>query len=81
MARRDNNRKDGLNARGFGRTEIDRTSSNPDAIRGREQQMIDKNGGAQSQGGTSANKINSISDRNPKGAGCVRAATKEFGPC
>jgi RHS repeat-associated protein len=81
VARRDNNRKDDLNAQGFSRAKLDQTSKNPDAIRGREQQMIEKNGGAQSQGGTSGNKINGISDRNPKGGGCRAAATKEFGPC
>jgi RHS repeat-associated protein len=79
--RRDNNRKDDLNARGFSRAKLDQTSKNPDAIRGREQQMIERNGGAKSQGGTSGNKINGISDRNPRGSGCRAASTKEFGPC
>lgn len=37
-----------------------------DAIRGREQQLIDMHGGAKSQGGTSGNAINGISPNNPK---------------
>lgn len=66
---------------GFGPARLDRSSSNPQAIRGREQQLIERNGGARSQGGTSGNQINGISDRNPNGAACRAAANKEFGPC
>jgi len=49
-----------------GPAELDKSSTNPDAIRGREQQLIDQNGGAQSQGGNSGNAINSVSPNNPK---------------
>ncbi len=70
-----------MSARGFGPARLDRSSTNPRAIRGREQQMIEKNGGAQSQGGTSGNRINGISDRNPNGPACRAAAEKEFGGC
>ena len=52
------------NRDGFGPARIDRVSDNKDAIRGREQQLIDANGGAQSQGGTSGNAINSVSKSN-----------------
>ena len=50
---------------GWGPAILDRTSTNPNAIRGREQQLIDRHGGAQSMGGTSGNRINSISPHNP----------------
>jgi RHS repeat-associated protein len=65
----------------YGPAKLDKSSGNPQAIRGREQQMIERNGGAQSQGGTSGNRINGISDQNPNGAACRAAANKEFGPC
>jgi RHS repeat-associated protein len=51
-----------LNAEGFQKPVVDVVSTNSGAIRGREQQLIDFNGGAQSVGGTSRNKINGISD-------------------
>lgn len=38
----------------------------PDAIRGREQYMIERFGGAKVGGGTSGNTINGISSKNPK---------------
>lgn len=54
------------------------------AIRGREQQLIDKNGGAQSDTvnghkGTSGNAIRGVSKFNPKGPVYHEAANKEFG--
>jgi hypothetical protein len=39
-----------MTEQGFGPAKLDKSSSNPDAIRGREQFLIQKNGGAQSQG-------------------------------
>jgi hypothetical protein len=53
-----------MNERGFGPAVLDKTSTDMAAIRGREQQMIDAAGGAQSQGGTSANTFNGISPNN-----------------
>ena len=53
-----------MNEKGFGPAILDRSSPNPDAIRGREQQLIEGNGGAQSQGGSSGNAINGVSPRN-----------------
>lgn len=47
---------------------LDRSSTNGAAIRGREQQLIESNGGAQSTGGTSGNAINGVSAKNKKGA-------------
>ncbi|MEE4244917.1 MAG: RHS repeat-associated core domain-containing protein [Kangiellaceae bacterium] len=58
--------------------EPDKVSENSAAIRGREQQLIDANGGAKSQGGTSGNAINGISDKNPKKQDYIDAADKEF---
>lgn len=50
------------------------------AIRGREQQLIDFHGGAQSEGGTSANRIRGVSKRNPLAEIYDKAATGMFGP-
>jgi RHS repeat-associated protein len=66
-------------AEGYGPAKVDRNSSNPDAIRGREQQLIEQHGGAQSQGGASGNKINGVSPSNPKANSYKAACTKEFG--
>ena len=38
-----------MNDKGFGPAALDKSSTNKDAIRGREQQLIDSNGGAKSQ--------------------------------
>jgi RHS repeat-associated protein len=64
---------------GYGPASVDKNSTNSDAIRGREQQLIESNGGAQSQGGTSGNKINGVSPENPKAPAYQEAAKKEFG--
>ncbi len=77
VARRDQGHH--MNDKGYGPAKLDKSSSNPQAIRGREQQMIEKNGGAQSQSGTSGNKINGISPSNPQRPTCVQAANGEFG--
>lgn len=68
-----------MNDKGFGRAELDKTSSNENAIRGREQMNIDRNGGAKSQGGTSGNRINGISSRNKNRQKYLDAARDEFG--
>jgi hypothetical protein len=68
-----------MNEKGYEPANLDQSSTNPDAIRGREQQLIDHNGGAQSQGGTSGNAINGISESNPKRDTYLDAATEEFG--
>ncbi|MFY8043136.1 MAG: RHS repeat-associated core domain-containing protein, partial [Rhodoferax sp.] len=69
-----------LNAEGFLPPVLDRSSSNKDAIRGREQQLIDLNGGARSSGGDSRNVINGISPFNLRGPFVyIPAATAEFG--
>jgi hypothetical protein len=45
---------------GFGPAVLDKSSLSKDAIRGREQQLVDAHGGAKSMGGTSGNAINGI---------------------
>jgi RHS repeat-associated protein len=64
---------------GFGPAVVDNSSTNSDAIRGREQMLIDQNGGAQSVGGTSANRIQGIADLNPRGFVYQNAAIRTFG--
>ncbi|WP_010304026.1 hypothetical protein [Candidatus Odyssella thessalonicensis] len=54
------------NAEGYGRAKLDKVSTNPDSIRGREQIQMDSFGGAQSTGGTSGNSINGIRKNHPK---------------
>ena len=66
------------NAEGYGPAQLDKSSSNPDAIRGREQQLIKANGGAQSMGGTSGNAINGVSPNNPNASKYNNAANNEF---
>ena len=69
-----------LNAEGFDSPILDRSTESYLSIRGREQQVIDVNGGAQSSGGTSRNVINGISPLNPAGPILyIPAATAEFG--
>jgi len=67
-----------MNKEGFGPAIRDKSSTNKDAIRGREQQLIDLNGGAKSTRGTSGNKINGISDSNPNKQKYIDAANKEW---
>lgn len=77
VSRRD--KKHHMNDKGFGPAALDKSSTNKDAIRGREQQLIDSNGGAKSQRGTSGNAINGISPNNKKKNRYMKFATDEFG--
>lgn len=77
VANRDKNHH--KNDEGFGPAVWDKSSTNKDAIRGREQQNIDANGKAKSQNGTSGNAINGISDKNEKRDFYLEEAEKEFG--
>ncbi len=45
----------------FSPAQLDRASRNKDAIKGREQDLVDANGGAQSEKGYSRNKIRAVS--------------------
>jgi len=67
------------NAEGYGPARLDKSSLNSDAIRGREQQLIEQNGRAKSEGGTSGNDINGTGPRNSKRDQYQQAAEKEFG--
>ncbi len=58
---------------------LDRVSLEYQAIRGREQQLIDYFGGAQSVGGTARNEINGIADFNPMRHIYMGYAELEFG--
>jgi RHS repeat-associated protein len=77
VAARDRNHH--MNEEGFGPAQLDKSSTNADAIRGREQQLIEENGGAQSEDGTSGNAINGISRTNPNREAFMGAAESEFG--
>ena len=68
-----------MNKLGYRPAVLDKVSLNPEPIRGREQVLVDRHGGAQSQGGSSGNKINGISDKNQKKDVYQKAAEKEFG--
>ena len=69
-----------MNLQGYGPAVVDKFSINRAAIRGREQMLIDANGGAQSMGGTSGNAINGISPLNPFRDYYIQQAQLEFGP-
>ncbi|WP_394257125.1 hypothetical protein [Vibrio harveyi] len=58
---------------------LDVSSTSKAAIRGREQQLIEANGGAQSIGGTSGNAINGISPKKTNRETYINEANKEFG--
>ena len=68
-----------MNKKGYEPAELDKSSSNPDAIRGQEQYLIDKNGGAKSDGGASGNTIRGVARNNPKASSYENARIKEFG--
>jgi hypothetical protein len=68
-----------MDVEGFGPAVLDESSSSADAIRGQEQLLIQANGGAQSQGGTSGNKINGVSPTNPNRQVYIDAPIEEFG--
>ena len=73
VARRD--RSHHRNKDGFGPAKLDKSSSKKNAIRGREQQMIDHH----KRRGTGADQINGISPRNKKRDTYMDAAEQEFG--
>ena len=77
VARRDLNQK--KKKKGYLPAQLDKTSTDYNAIRGREQMLIEANGGAKSVGGTSGNAINGISPNNKKKNIYINAAKKSFG--
>lgn len=71
-------RRDGSHAwtrKGYGPAQVESTSASKDAIRGREQALIEKN----RQAGIGSGQINGVSPRNPKRDQYMTAAKKEFG--
>jgi RHS repeat-associated protein len=78
IARRDVGHE--MSKSGFGPAILDRASESGNPIRGREQQLIDYYGGAQIAGGTSGNRINSISEYNILGPIYMMEANAAFGP-
>jgi hypothetical protein len=68
---------------GFGPAVVDQVAYGAKgyaAIVGREQQLIDANGGAQSGGGTSANLIRAVGKNNPLGQALHALSNTYFGP-
>jgi hypothetical protein len=81
IASRAESHPDRLN--GFGPPRLDRVGLGFDgipAIRGREQQLIDFHGGAQSDGGSSANVIRGVAKANPRGRYYWGKSNEQFGP-
>ncbi len=68
-----------MNLQGYGPAVLQSSSTNRDAIRGREQQSIEFYGGSQRSGGTSGNVINGISPSNPNRETYINSAIREFG--
>jgi hypothetical protein len=60
--------------KGYGPATLDRSSPNKDAIRGREQQLIERNRAT----GRAAPQINGVAPSNPKRQQYLAAAKKEF---
>ena len=65
-----------MNKEGYERAEIKSVTTDPLASRGQEQLGIEENGGAQSTGGTSGNRINGIAQTNPRAQTYLEAAQK-----
>lgn len=64
---------------GYGPAVVDKYSTVYTAIRGREQQLIDHFGKAQSEGGTSGNKIRGVGKNNPRGPMYHSSSNTQFG--
>ena len=63
---------------GYGPGKVDKNTPNYNAARGQEQHLIKNSGGAQSQGGTSGNKVNGVSESNPQKTQFEEARQKEI---
>ena len=64
-----------MNVKGYKQAQLDKTSNNKNAIRGREQQLIEKYRAE----GRLANPINGISNKNPKKRKYINSSNREFG--
>ncbi|MBP6738640.1 MAG: hypothetical protein KA146_01560 [Leptospiraceae bacterium] len=67
------------NKDGYEKANLDQESLDKDAIRGREQLLIEHFGGAKSEDGSSGNSRNSIARTNEKRDQYINAALKLFG--
>lgn len=74
VSRRDSSHE--YNSLGFGEAQLDVSTTSRNAIRGREQQLVDDYRSL----GVYANKINGISPSNLMGTIYMKAATAAFGP-
>jgi hypothetical protein len=63
----------------YSAAKVDKYNVSYTAIRGREQQLIDHFGGAQSEGGTSGNKIRGVGKNNKSGLIYHNSANSKFG--
>jgi RHS repeat-associated protein len=68
-----------LTAEGYTLPVLDQWSQSKDAIRGREQMLIDYFGGAQSVGGSARNMINGVSDFNLNRSYYINLSVSNFG--
>lgn len=68
-----------MNKEGVGAGELNKSSNNPAALRGREQHSIEANGGARSTGGTSGSAIIGVTPTSPTAGQSKATATSEFG--
>lgn len=68
-----------MNGKGFGPAVLDKSSTNYNSIRGREQMLIEKNCGAKSNGGMSGNAINEIGKYNKRKSRYINSEIEEFG--
>jgi hypothetical protein len=62
-----------------GPAKVDKSSADYNAIRGREQMLIDAHGHAKSVGGTSGNAINGIGPNNKNKSKYLKAAKDALG--
>ncbi len=67
------------NKDGYDKANLDQESLDKEAIRGREQMLIEHFGGAKSEDGSSGNSRNSIARNNEKRTQYINAALKLFG--
>jgi uncharacterized protein RhaS with RHS repeats len=68
-----------MNLKGFGPARLDRMTTSYDAIRGREQHLINYFGGAKNMGGSSGNQANGIWVMNPNRPIYLDASNAVFG--
>ncbi len=78
-ARYSSESKDHRAGEGYGLAKLDEYSTNEAAIRGREQQLIDRHGGARKDGGNSGNKNRAVDRDHPLRTLFHNESNREFG--